>query len=411
MNFYSFLSQNGYDNILSGKFTIADFLKAYEQYCKSEGSGRLALLEAFLRKLAAPDRSRLFVSCLKKAFPGVITEPDTTPIKTLAGRQVDFGAQGRTKVMAACKLFDDDCWMLAGRGIGPLGASQLEVEDNRAVTVFCTDIQRYASLLWQLQDTGGYTIMMRQGKHYHNTLKRLFAPFCRDLRYNLFNTTYTKCVELNSAVDASVSILQATPHKPYENWKISNSKQSQDLEACLNFWQKELPLVRARCAPIRQLLTLANVNTYNDTLMRFVSEPEVNCLRTVQGFQQYSGKLEREKWFFTSEASPGNGVQHDFVVTFKLKTGTIALLNQLRVLRDDSNAMRHIVYHKENEGGCYGIHEDALGALSCLIGTVTIKRRANHQPVQPAIVFQNWDANALDVYYQALETAIQAMLS
>ena len=395
MSFLNFLQVNGYDDILAGRFSVEDLVLAYK---KSQTSGvRKPLFEAFKRGKPAGAFEQLVLRALKAAFPASLGAAATV----IAVRNVNPGLTGMTLRTALMK-FDDTCTPAVSMG----GTVRQQSEDNTVVAKFYDDPLLHAQRLWLGGTPGNYTVMTGHAKHFARTLLRLVEPFSRDRGFNTHNTNYTKYAETRDAVMAVVGRIDSSAPQPLDDWKAQNALQWARLEACINFWDEELPRFRSRSAEITQLLN--HQGHLTEVIQRFVSGAEVNAIRD-SGFVQHGGKLEREKWFFGAGAQPGQGVQHEYVLRITVRAGTTNLLNQLAVDRASDGALSHVVYTKPNEPHCYGIHEDALGAFNALVVSVHATPRVGGQTV--AVPLAPWAAHALGGHNDTLRNAVAAMLA
>jgi hypothetical protein len=400
MNFYEWLSQNGFADVMRGNegrkatATLKSFMDAYIQYLNAK---RRQHYEAWRRKVDNPTQTRTVLQALLKAFPTL-----TTGRKDLSGLEKADLDLSRTQMMKAIKTFDDQLSTQITRD----GSAQLTAEDQKDVKRFCGDASFFCEQLWGPNHR--WQMFPRQAQLWFSCLKSQVSLWGRDLTFNVCNTNFTKVKQTSDVVAKAISHCVSRPLITFDKWKVEKKSEFDGVTACIDFWAAELPRMRERIPRICQLLGLAP-GAHTQKLKRFISQGEVESLKKVQGFCQYPGKLEREKWFFTDDASPGDGVQHDYIATFEVGDGTLALLDGLAVLRDDAKALENVVYKKQNEGGCYGIHEDALGAMNCLIRKVTIVKRIQPKTVVHAIDFKGWDRNALNQYYQQLLAQITLM--
>ena len=128
-------------------------------------------------------------------------------------------------------------------------------------------------------------------------------------------------------------------------------------------------------------------------IYRYVSDGEKQSLIQNKMFNQKpGGGLEKEKWFTTAKDDVGNGVMHAFLCRITLKKGAFqaltgtASVDAFKLLQDNypqqmcrrTNGQyeNFIVYRKDNENSCFGIHEDALGLFNELWESIEIAPKA-----------------------------------
>lgn len=409
MAFADFIRTNQVNDILRAtraqnpvRMTVDNLLEAHEDYCLT--GMRLPLYEAWKRRTLPADRDTERLRCLRTVFgPGVI--PYNATRVGIADTQLPPTG---LKALGDCNRFDTEAWRIMSVN----AIRQLDDEDRIPVAKFSTTMMEFTDVLWANAQPNGTTITSRQARHFMRRLKALIADFGIDRVYNTFNTNYTKAAETETYANACIALLPDNPITIFDTWRTSNQTQWNRVEGCLDFWETELPRFKERAGEVRQILARhAMGGSFTDRVKRFISQGEIDALTTHRGFRQYAQKLEREKWFFTSDGSPGQGVQHDFIMTAHLRAGTVAFLQGLGVQRDAYNALDHVVYLKQNEGGCFGIHEDALGAFNCLVEKVVITRRTSPNVTLHTITFNGWNAGTLDALMVNLRAAITTMLA
>jgi hypothetical protein len=388
---------NGWPTITGGNFPVRDLLQAYDLFCA--GTDRIAMKEAWVRQELSATRMTHFLTALRDAF-GVATIPLAAAFPAAANIQVVVAGDA---IRNAIVRFDADIWTAMSHS----GTIRLTAEERQVIPEFCNDMGYYTARLWPGRHNA-ITATTVQTTNYLRMLRKQLDLFGTDFVFNNFNTNYTKKTETNAAVQAAVGTMQALSVRTFDAWRAANGPRWTAIEDCINFWEAELPLARARAGDIRTLLGLAGA-MYADHLFRNVTQGEVDALVNHNGFRQHAGKLEREKWFYAAGANPGAGVAHDFICDVSLRTGTIAQLQALSIARDDPAAMRHIVFVKPAEPNCYGIHEDALGAFNCCVQSIRITRRVGGALVR-TINLAGWNAATLDNHYAALIAAVTLLL-
>lgn len=149
-------------------------------------------------------------------------------------------------------------------------------------------------------------------------------------------------------------------------------QQTGEIGACLNYWNQRLPKIYSRIPVLRVLESFALSEGQNSkTIYRYISEGELVSLKKLCYFSLYEQAIEREKWFFTKKAQPGAGVQHEYICEILLQPGAFELLRD----HIQADGQKAAIVEKENEGDCFGLHEDALPFFSRMIKGIGVKKR------------------------------------
>lgn len=143
----------------------------------------------------------------------------------------------------------------------------------------------------------------------------------------------------------------------------------QEAEAGLNYWIENIPRFRHRMGHLQQMLGPLPGGAAK-VLKRRVTRPERDDVEANHALLQGPDSYERYKWFFKLQQGANPGVDWPWEINLTLKPGAEALLDA--IARADGTFSAVIT--KENEHGCFGIHEDVLHAFYGLVNRVELKK-------------------------------------
>lgn len=214
----------------------------------------------------------------------------------------------------------------------------------------CPTLEDYCQQPIQDQFLGSFAITKALMLEYGNFLSRITAQFAPPTNTLHFHRTYKQAVDLSSAVGALTGTDDVT----------LGSHKHQNLVACSNFWQTEIPAIQGRKAESDWLEGWAGAAIKSDVLKRLVCDAERDDLETNRRLAQGPGSYERHKWFYFGKGAPGVG--HAREIHFTLHGNPIAqLMQKAQDVSDESQkTSTHAFLRKANELDCIGIHEDLL---------------------------------------------------
>lgn len=344
MNFTTFNNNNNYlDANNAATLTKKNFLEAAAAFLKCKE--HLGAYQAYARQYG-PATVQTQVLALWNGRVGLAGAPLLAGLTT----DIDNYWKNTVKVQGLQRLTLEtntrsDYWT-TGDGLGE-----------------CPTLETYSKHMVPNDLLAGLKITPQQVKGYASLLQDLAQPYLTKTIFNEFNQNHKQAVKLQDSMPAFLNAFQTGELTKSDGTYDPVNPKWVAIEACANFWIKEIQNIASRSATLQAVSTYAPSGT-PETMKRIVSGGE-------KAFVEANGKVvaqgptsfERHKWFYFRTGLPG--VKNACELEVKLKGAAIDfLLGMAQEVSDTSKATSPFaLVKKQNEQNCIGIHEELLSAF------------------------------------------------